>query len=149
MSNASGSSRHSFPLALMIVVLTGCAVLAAVVAPVVRNFKLEDWFDNSRQIAGAALVTLLGGALLGKIIGLHQFHRKSGVVFGAVMGAMIAPAAALLMTVDRKSVGPVVQAVLIGCAILIATAWFIRPPLPADDKEEVIDAVEAEPVRKM
>jgi uncharacterized membrane protein (UPF0136 family) len=133
----------------MIVVITGCAVLAAVVAPVVRNFKFDDWFDNSRQIAGAAFATLLGGALLGKIIGLHQFHRQSGVLFGAVIGAMIAPAAALLMTVDRQSVAPVVQAVLIGCAILIATAWFIRPPLPVDDKEEVIEAVEADAGRKL
>ncbi len=149
MSDAPGSGRHSFPLALMIVVLTSCAVLAAVIAPVARNFRVDDWFDNTRQIAGAGVATLLGGALLGMIIGLHQFDRKSGIMFGALIGAMIAPAAALLMTVDRKSVGPVVQAVLIGCAILIATAWFIRPPLRSDDKEEVIEAVEAEPLRKM
>jgi hypothetical protein len=59
------------------------------------------------------------------------------------LGLLIGPLAGLLMTIDRESVASVVQAALIGCAILVATAWFIRPAIPQDDREEVIEAVEA------
>lgn len=143
MSESPSSGRQTYPLSLLIVILTGCAVLAAVIAPQVRKFELDDWLNNVDRLVGAIVACGLGGALLGAFIGLHQFRRWQGVLTGAILGLFIGPVAGLLMTIDRQSVGSVVQAVLIGCAILVATAWLIRPGIREDDRDEVIDAVEA------
>src|SRR5688500_7237582 len=115
MSESQPASRNTYPLSLMIAILTGCGVLAAVIAPQVRKMRLDDWLSEVDRLIGAIFVCAVGGALLGVFIGLHQFRQWQGVCSGALLGLLIGPLAGLLMTIDRESVGPAVQAVLIGC----------------------------------
>jgi O-antigen/teichoic acid export membrane protein len=141
--NASPPSRQTYPLSLLLVIVTGCAVLAAVLGPAVRNFRWDDWFDHLAYLAIAIIACLLVGALLGVFIGLHQYRRWTGVLSGAWIGAVIGLLAGFLMTIDRENLAMVVQAVVIGCVLLVATAWLVRPPLPEKREGNSMEATEA------
>ncbi len=134
------STRRTYPLALLFLILTSSAVLAAVAAPLIQGLDIENVFDSLPELIGVLLGSMIGGAIMGLNLGLFQFHRLSGVICGLLVGAVIGPLAALLMTVQTSKISALVQAVLIGSAILLLVAWLIRPAIPTAD-DEVFRAV--------
>jgi|GEM_PF-6919394 len=124
--NARANNRRTYPLALLFLILTAAAILAAAIGPLLRANDWA-WFDNLFEFAIAFVLSALVGSALGAFIGLYHFHRWAGVLCGLAVGAMLGPLAALLLSVGAQSIGIVAPAVIIGSAILLAVAWLIRP----------------------
>ena len=125
-SPGNAPSNRTYPLALLFLVITCAAILAAAIGPLVRANSFE-WFESTFELSVAILVSIIIGSTLGALVGLYHFDRRTGVLCGIAVGAIVGPVAALLLTVNATGVGVVAPAVIIGSAILLIVAWAIRP----------------------
>lgn len=147
MNAPQSEGRRTYPLALLFLILTSAAILAAVAGPLLRGIDWSEVGDHLPEVAIAIVVSILCGSLLGMILGLYHFHRATGVFIGAAVGAAVGPLAGLLMSVRTQSLLPLVPTVFIGSAILILVAWFARPAEKKSDEEEIVMATEVEEPR--
>jgi len=136
MKDDSSHNRQAIPLSLLFLIITGCAVMAAALSPLTRDLDLDEPEQYLTSMFGGALA----GVVLGGLIGLFQFHRLAGVLWGVAIGAALGFMAGLMMRVPVAQTTTLIQAVLIGSAILLVTAWLIRPTIPEPD--EVIEAMD-------
>lgn len=118
--------RQTFPLALLFLVCTVAAVMAAVVRPLVDVDRWDDMFGGIVGIAIAFIGSVLCGCLIGVIVGLFQFHRSTGVICGAAIGALLGPIAALLLTANSSALQALIPTILIGSVVMLVVAWFTR-----------------------
>jgi hypothetical protein len=132
-------NRRTYPLALLFLILTSTAILAAVAGPLFRAIDWEDAGADVLYVVFLALISIACGGLLGMIVGLYQFHRLPGALAGLAIGSALGPLAALLLNLGSQGLGALLPAVLIGSGILLIVAWFTRPPLRTDE-EEVVQA---------
>lgn len=139
MPEPTSSSRVTFPLALLFVIVTGAAVIAALIGPLLRDVEWDEL--EFGPTLGLLLVATVGGSILGGLLGLFQYNRLLGVAVGLWVGGMIGPVALLLTTVPTSKISAVVPAVCIGSGILLLIAWLIRPPAPPEETEEIVSAV--------
>ncbi|WP_425614831.1 hypothetical protein NA78x_004710 [Anatilimnocola sp. NA78] len=133
----STKSGRAFPLSLLFLILTACAVMAAAVAPLVRDVDLLD----PPEYLPAMLAGLLAGAFVGSMIGLFQFYRLQGVLWGMGIGGGLGMTVGLIARIPIDRAGALIQAVMIGSAILLITAWLIRPA--KHEPDELITASDA------
>jgi hypothetical protein len=144
-------NHRTYPLALLFLILTSAAILAAVAGPLLRAIDWEDATADVPYVLIVALVSIACGGLLGMIVGLYQFHRLPGALAGLAIGSALGPLAALLLNLGSHGLVTLLPAVLIGSGILLIVAWFTRPPLRTED-DEIVEAKlatrspEAEPV---
>lgn len=138
MSQPTPSNRVTFPLALLFVILTGAAVIAALIGPVLRDVDYAELLRDPLPAIALLMGATIGGVALGAMLGLFQFNRLLGVIVGASVGGLIGPVAILLTTVPTSKINSVVPAVCIGSAILLFIAWLVRPPAPPED--EIVNA---------
>lgn len=138
MPEPVSSSRVTFPLALLFVIVTGAAVIAALIGPLLRDIEWNE--VEIENVIGGLIATTIGGAILGGLLGLFQYNRLLGVAVGVGVGGTIGPVALLVTTVPTSKISSVVPAVCIGSGILLLIAWLIRPPVPPDASEEVVAA---------
>lgn len=132
-------NRRTYPLALLFLILTSAAILAAVAGPLLRAIDWEDATSDVLYVLIALLISIACGGLFGMIIGLYQFHRLPGALAGLAIGAALGPLAALLLNLGSHGLIALLPAVLIGSGILLFVAWFTRPPLRMED-DDVIEA---------
>jgi integral membrane sensor domain MASE1 len=147
MNAPQSEDRRTYPLALLFLILTSVAILAAVAGPLLRGIDWSKVGDNLPEVTIAIVVSVLCGCLLGMILGLYHFHRATSVLIGAAVGAAVGPLAGLLMSVGSQSLLPLVPTVFIGSAILIMVAWFARPAEKKSDDDEIVIATEVKEPR--
>lgn len=140
MPEQPSSRRVTFPLALLFVIVTGAAVIAALIGPILRDIDFGELAEEPAQVLMLLLGMSIAGTILGALLGLFQFNRLLGVAVGAWVGGMIGPVALILMTVPTEKVSSVVPAVCIGSVILLLIAWLVRPPAPPEAEEEIVPA---------
>lgn len=141
MPERPSTSRVTFPLALLFVIVTGAAVIAALIGPILRDINFGELAEEPVQVLLLLMATSIAGTILGALLGLFQFNRLLGVAIGAWVGGVIGPVALLLMSVPAEKVSSVVPAVCIGSGILLFIAWLVRPPVPPEAEEEIVPAV--------
>jgi hypothetical protein len=138
MPDPVASRRVTFPLALLFLVVTGAAIIAALIGPLLRDI---DWSEvEIENVVGGLIASVIGGSILGGLLGLFQYNRLVGVAVGLCVGATIGPVALLVTTVPTSKVSSVVPAVCIGSGILLLIAWLIRPPAQVEEPEEIVAA---------
>lgn len=148
MTNPSEQEgRRTYPLGLLFLILTSAAILAAVVAPLVRAIDWNDVSAHFPEVLAAMVGCVVGGCLLGMLMGLYSFHRSTGVPIGLAVGAAVGPLAGLLVGVGAQSLMSLAPAVLIGSVILILVAWVIRPAEKKNDDDEIVLATEVKDPR--
>lgn len=144
MAPTSENERRTYPLALLFVVLTCAAILAAAAGPLFRAIDWSDGFGGLLELVLAAVAAGLAGGALGALIGLYHFQRLNGVLCGLAVGAVLGPLAGMLMTTGAASLSSVAPAVLIGSVILLFVGSLIRPVQRVVNDEEIVNATLAE-----
>ena len=108
--------RHRFPLSAFFLVILFFAILAIVMANVVRTEELMDVFWMS-AISGA------NGLLLGAIIGLFHYRRLLGLLIGGFFGMGTLFVIPLLYAENFENI---LQIVLGGSVIIMVLAFLIH-----------------------
>jgi len=79
------TSGRGYPLSALLLLVTACAVITAVVAPILRGPRQAGWGD----LLGAAIVGAVSLGVLGLVLGLFHYSRWRGVLWGVLLGPLI------------------------------------------------------------
>jgi hypothetical protein len=125
MSNVPGSDgRRGYPLAVLFVLVTGCAALIAAVAPVVQHLFKES-------VDGAMLAWALAGGsglglVLGLVIGSVQHGWRLGLTIGGISGLLLGLAGGVLALAPANQLPRAAVTLVVGSGLMIGVAIFTR-----------------------
>jgi hypothetical protein len=127
MNQVATRRPGGYPLIALFLVLTGCAIIAALVGPAARAVS-----DGKIGLADALLSMLVGSVVvmvMGGIVGLFHYRRARGfgwgLLTGGVIGLFVGPIVLApresFATVISLSVGGAVMIILIGVAFRLSS----------------------------
>jgi hypothetical protein len=117
-------NRRGFPLAALFVLVTACAALIAVIAPVVQHLWKGD--VSLETILTALICGGIGGLILGLVVGTVQHGWKLGTPIGAIIGLSLGVVAGLLALAPANLLPRMAVALVVGSGLMIGVAVFTR-----------------------
>ncbi len=119
MQQTERNIRSGYPLSALFVLVAACAVVSALLTPVVRaviagSLTLEH--VASASLGGAILVALVGG-----VIGLYHYRPLRGVGWGALTGGIIGLLIGPVTLAPPEAIGPLVTMSIGGSVVLLLT----------------------------
>lgn len=118
------TSKQGFSLSALFVLVTASAALVAGFTPVVRLASTGE--VPLHQLFGASIAGCLVATTLGFIIGLLQFRRELGMLYGTAAGAIIGIPAGLIALLPTAQLTTAGLAMLVGSALIVAVALLNR-----------------------
>lgn len=112
--------QRSYPLSALFVLVAACAVVFALLTPVVRSVATGDVgvVEAATASAGGALCAMLIGA----VIGLHHYRPLRGLGWGTLTGGIIGMLVGPVTLSPGTAFGSLVTMSLGGAAVLLITA---------------------------
>jgi hypothetical protein len=109
--------QRGYPLSALFVLIAVCAILAAMLAPVLRaavagRFPPDD-------LASVVMGSGIAIGLLGVFIGLHHHRRRYGMGIGVATGAVMAALIGPLLLTPHRQFPSLIAAALGGSAALL------------------------------
>ena len=110
----------TYPLYFLFVLVTICAVLAAMLVTVVPSLRRSHWSIDyvATWIVSAGLLT----AALGTLVGRHHVNRVKGTLFGGSLGFVLGAAVGPLFFVNERHFGQLLAAQIGGAILLVCVA---------------------------
>lgn len=120
---APSSLTRGYSLADLFLLVTACAVVAAAVAPVLRQLPDGDhWIAAAWAAVGASLL----GVAWGIVLGLHGYYKLRGVLECAGLGALLGALAGPLKCLPAEAFSTAVLSSLVGSVLLVIVALATR-----------------------
>lgn len=120
---APSSYTRGYSLAELFLLVTACAVVAAAVAPVLR--QLSD-ANRWQAAAWAAVGGALAGVAWGVVLGFHRYFKLKGVLECAGLGALLGALAGPLYCLPYEAFTTAVLSSLVGSVLLVIVALATR-----------------------
>ena len=118
------ANRRVYPLSVLFIVTAGCAIVAALMTPLLRAVG-----DGQVGLLEAGLIAIWGsgfGMAIGGVVGLYHFRRMRGLLWGLVTGMFVGAALGPLSLVPVDAVPSLFGLSLVGSAVLVAAAAAFR-----------------------
>jgi len=119
MDSVDQKTSRSFPLSSLFVLVAGCAVVSALLTPVVRSVASGDLGARETALSSAAggLVVMV----IGVVVGLYHYRPLRGLGWGLLTGGVIGLLVGPIMLTPGKSFGTLVGMSLGGAVVLLIT----------------------------
>ena len=136
------TSGRGYPLSALLLLVTACAVITAVVAPILRGPRQAGWGD----LLGAAIVGAVSLGVLGLVLGLFHYSRWRGVLWGVLLGGVLGVLLGPLIFVPLASFPEVLRTAVGGALVIVGVAAVARltSASPKPDREAGSPFQEAE-----
>jgi len=127
------TSGRGYPLSALLLLVTACAVITAVVAPILRGPRQAGWGD----LLGAAIVGAVSLGVLGLVLGLFHYSRWRGVLWGVLLGGVLGVLLGPLIFVPLASFPEVLLTAVGGALVIVGVAAVARltSASPKPDRE--------------
>ncbi|MCA9121382.1 MAG: hypothetical protein H6822_07810 [Planctomycetaceae bacterium] len=119
MQRTDQSMQSGYPLSALFVLVAACAVVSALLAPVVR--AVIDKVLTLEQVAVASVSAAIMVAILGGVIGLYHYRPIRGAGWGLLTGGFIGLLVGPIMLAPSEAIGPLVAMSIGGSIILVLT----------------------------
>jgi hypothetical protein len=147
MNDTKHTVRRGYPLNTLFLLIAACAVVAGMVAPLVRG-------NLGRGIGVGEVVVsgIVGGILLagiGALVGLFHYSRVNGASWGVLVGALLGAVFGPALFIPPKEFSLVLGTSIGGAVLVVAVAAAIRLTTDYGRTREVVDddVVQAEEVK--
>jgi hypothetical protein len=120
----SAKTQRGYPLIALFLVITGCGVIAALVAPAMRGIISGTVGSGDAVAAGTACAVLI--MVLGGIVGVFHYHRGRGFVWGLLTGATIGIFAGPMIIAPRGELGTMLGLSMGGTAVIMMVTVAFR-----------------------
>ncbi len=108
---------QTYPLYYLFILVTICAVLAAMLVTVIPSLLDGGW--SIGYIATWIVVAGILSAILGTLVGLYHVNRARGIIYGATLGFVLGSTVSLLFFVDQRYLGQLLAAQIGGAILLV------------------------------
>lgn len=127
------TSGRGYPLSSLLLLVTACAVIVAVVAPILRGPQPA----GLGELLAAAIFGGTALAVLGLILGLFHYSRWRGVLWGVPLGGVLGVLLGPLIFVPPASFPEVLATAIGGALVIVGVAAVARltNALPKPDRE--------------
>lgn len=124
--------NQSYPLSALFLLVAACAVICALLTPVVRAIVVGDvgGEDTAIASAGGAFLSMMVGA----VIGLYHYRPFRGLAWGILTGGVIGMIVGPVILAPAESLSSLVTMSLGGAIVLVLTGVFFG--LTIKDEEE-------------
>jgi MFS family permease len=119
MPNEDPNVQTGYPLSALFVLLAACAVVSALLSPVVHAVVAKQLTLD--QIIGASLTCAILVSILGAVVGLYHYRRSRGVGWGSLVGGLIGAVIGPVMLAPPEAIAPLVTMSLGGSIALLIT----------------------------
>jgi hypothetical protein len=119
MQQADRSVRSGYPLSALFVLVAACAVVSALLTPVVHAVGAKVL--TLEQVAGASFCGAILVALGGGVIGLYHYRPLRGVGWGVLTGGIIGLLIGPVMLAPPEAIGSLVTMSIGGSIVLLLT----------------------------
>jgi hypothetical protein len=117
MTQTSSRTTSGYPLVALFLLLTACGIIAALVGPAARAISAgEVGWDDALL---AAILSSVGAAGLGAVIGMFHYRRGRGLLWGLLVGSVIGVFLGPLMLAPASSFGSVIALSFGGAAVIV------------------------------
>jgi len=116
------TSGRGYPLSALLLLVTACAVITAVVAPILRGPRQAGW----GELLGASIVGAVSLGVLGLVIGLFHYSRWRGVLWGVLLGGVLGVLLGPLIFVPPASFPEVLLTAVGGAVVIVGVAAVVR-----------------------
>jgi hypothetical protein len=117
-------ARRGYPLGILFVIVTACAVLVAGFTPLVQ-LALRGQIEAATVLLALA-IGAGWGLFIGGVTGLIQFRSLLGGLTGAGAGLLIGGAAGLIALLPAQELTAAATAMTAGSAMIIGVALLMR-----------------------
>ena len=122
--NGSAPNRRAFPLNILFVITAGCAILSALLTPLLRS--LAGGSIGALEASFACVGGGLFGGFIGAIVGVYHYRRGRGLMWGLLVGLLIGCALGPLSLVPVKAAPSLIGLSIAGAMLLVAIAAAFR-----------------------
>ncbi|HUG66689.1 MAG TPA: hypothetical protein VMM76_02990 [Pirellulaceae bacterium] len=119
MEQMDRSVQGGYPLSALFVLLAACAVVSALLTPVVH--AVVGKVLTIEQVAGASVGGAMFVGLIGGVIGLYHYRPLRGVAWGILTGGIIGTVVGPIMLAPAEAIGPLVTMSIGGSIVLLIT----------------------------
>lgn len=119
MQQTHRSVQTGYPLSALFVLLAACAVVSALLTPVVHAVVSKDL--TIKQVTIASIVGAILVAIVGGVIGLYHYRPWRGVGWGLLTGGMIGTFIGPVALAPPEAIGQLVTVSIGGSIVLLIT----------------------------
>lgn len=119
MEQTNRSVQGGYPLSALFVLLAACAVVSALLTPVVH--AVVGKVLTIGQVAGASFGGAILVGIIGGVIGLYHYRPLRGVAWGILTGGIIGTVVGPIMLAPAEAIGPLVTMSIGGSIVLLIT----------------------------
>lgn len=113
----------TYPLYFLFVLVTICAVLAAMLVTVIPSLLSSRWsieYVATWMVSGGLLT-----AALGTLVGRHHVNRAKGAIYGGTLGFVLGAVVSVLFFVNEQHFGQLLAAQIGGAILLVCVAAYL------------------------
>ncbi|MCA9145835.1 MAG: hypothetical protein KDB05_23745 [Planctomycetales bacterium] len=119
MQPTNQSVQSGYPLSALFVLIAACAVVSALLSPVVHAVIAK--LLTIEQVVGASIGGAVIVAIIGSVIGLYHYRPLRGIGWGVVTGGVIGMLIGPVMLAPPEAIGPLVTMSIGGSIVLLLT----------------------------
>lgn len=119
MQRTDQNVQSGYPLSALFVLVAACAVVSALLSPVVHAVIAKVL--TLEQVAGASVGGAVIVAIIGGVIGLYHYRPLRGVGWGVLTGGVLGMLIGPVMLAPPEAIGPLVTMSIGGSIVLLLT----------------------------
>lgn len=119
MNSTDQNVQSGYPLSALFVLLAGCAVMSALLTPIVHAVVARVLTIG--QVAGASVGGAILVGLVGGVVGLYHYRLWRGVGWGVLTGGILGTLIGPVMLAPPEAIGHLVITSIGGSLVLLIT----------------------------